>query len=180
MIVWEYTAIALIILGGIPHGALDPILAKHARIYVTQYGFICFVGTYSSLATLIVSLWIEFPILGLSGFLLISAYHFGRDQKSQLQGIPYGILVLSLTVWFWPAEVEDIFRTLIFDADPTHIMNVIHFLGYFAIFCLLLSIKRWNSQFVFEIFLLFSLAAFFPPLIYFSFLFRIYSQYSTH
>jgi len=165
---WDYTALALIALGGIPHGALDPILAKNARIYSTTYGFIIFICTYSFIGILTALFWIKSPFIGLSLFILISVYHFSRDQVSQMQGIPYATLILALTVWFWPAEVEQIFKGLIFGEDPKYIITVIHFAGYFAVLSLLLDIKNWNSQILFDLLMLLFLAVFFPPLIYFS------------
>ena len=168
MMYWEYTAIALIVLGGLPHGALDPVLAKNARIYSTNYGFIVFICAYSFIGILTALFWIKLPFTGLCLFILISVYHFSRDQISLMQGIPYATLILALTVWFWPAEVEQIFRGLIFGEDPKYIITVIHFAGYFAVLSLLLEIKNWNSQILFDLLMLLCLAVFFPPLIYFS------------
>ena len=59
MMYWEYTAIALIVLGGLPHGALDPVLAKNARIYSTKYGFIVFICAYSFIGILTALFWIN-------------------------------------------------------------------------------------------------------------------------
>ena len=165
---WEYIAVALIVLGGLPHGALDPILAKNARIYSTKYGFMTFICAYLFIGILTTLFWIKLPFIGLSLFILISVYHFSRDQILLMQGIPYATLILALTVWFWPAEVEKIFRGLIFGEDPKYIIKVIHFAGYFAVLSLLLGIKNWNSQILFDILMLLCFAVFFPPLIYFS------------
>ncbi|MEE2933742.1 MAG: Brp/Blh family beta-carotene 15,15'-dioxygenase [Pseudomonadota bacterium] len=165
---WEYTAIALIILGGLPHGALDPVLAKNARIYTTKYGFIIFICAYSFIGILTTLFWLKLPFIGLSLFILISVYHFSRDQISLMHGIPYATLILALTVWFWPTEVEQIFRGLIFGEDPNYIITVIHFAGYIAVLSLLLEIKNWNSQILFDLLILLCFAVFFPPLIYFS------------
>tara|TARA_B100001287_G_scaffold39010_1_gene28216 strand:- start:215 stop:754 length:540 start_codon:yes stop_codon:yes gene_type:complete len=85
-----------------------------------------------------------------------------------MQGIPYATLILALTVWFWPAEVEQIFRALIFGEDPDYIITVIHFAGYFAVLSLLFEIKNWNSRILFDLLMLLCFAVFFPPLIYFS------------
>jgi Brp/Blh family beta-carotene 15,15'-monooxygenase len=74
-------ALILIAFLGIPHGAIDHIIflednstAKPMHFYVFYFGLM---GLY-------ILSWLTFPMLSLILFLLVSAYHFGQSQFSEL------------------------------------------------------------------------------------------------
>lgn len=59
---------------GIPHGAVDHLLAGQPQPLPR------FIGYYLLVMLLVVALWWIFPALGLTGFLLYSAWHFGQTD----------------------------------------------------------------------------------------------------
>ena len=74
--------IALLIgvsLFGLPHGALDPLIAQRAELWTGPLGFIAFNAAYIAIAALTVAIWLLVPAIALAGFLLISAWHFAGD-----------------------------------------------------------------------------------------------------
>ena len=70
----------LILLFGIPHGALDHILYFKKR----DTSIIKFYTLYLFLILFFVVLWIYFPLLSFILFLTISAFHFGESQLEDI------------------------------------------------------------------------------------------------
>jgi hypothetical protein len=66
----------LILLLGVPHGALDTIFAHRLYGIRTPLGWIGFVALYLLLAAAVVAFWVVAPAGFLLGFLVISAAHF--------------------------------------------------------------------------------------------------------
>lgn len=79
-------AAGVIGLAGVPHGAIDPLLA--ARVYrLSRPGeWALFAGCYVGLALSVVWLWTIAPALFLAGFLLVSLLHFSEDLVT---GVPW-------------------------------------------------------------------------------------------
>ena len=100
----------LIILFGIPHGAIDHI------VYKTQNNIsnIKFYTFYLSLIVLYTVFWFIFPKWCLILFLLLSAYHFGESQFSEfnfnslfkkLSSIFCGMIVISSLIYYNQSEL---------------------------------------------------------------------------
>lgn len=69
-------SVAMIALLGIPHGAIDHVLAmKDSRTKP-----ILFYSLYIGSIFLYVAMWLIFPELSMVAFLVLSAYHFGQSQ----------------------------------------------------------------------------------------------------
>ena len=110
---FEYQIIGsflLIILFGIPHGAIDHI------VYKTQNNIsnIKFYTFYLSLIVLYTVFWFIFPKWCLILFLLLSAYHFGESQFSEfnfnslfkkLSSIFCGMIVISSLIYYNQSEL---------------------------------------------------------------------------
>ena len=77
--------LVLVTIFGLPHGALDTMLAKKFKIYYNVTSFILFNLTYLTLGLTVFLFWSLFPILTLYLFLSISAYHFSEDWKLNLK-----------------------------------------------------------------------------------------------
>ena len=97
------TMLTVLVLGvvllGLPHGALDPLVARKAFAAYKRYSHPVFYMVYLSAVCLYALLWMRLPTLGLAGFLMISAYHFGRDwypRGNALTRLGYGLTVVSL------------------------------------------------------------------------------------
>jgi Brp/Blh family beta-carotene 15,15'-monooxygenase len=73
-----YLCAALMMLGGLPHGAFDMALASRAFRLGRRASLIVLAG-YLSVAATMALLWAVAPVAALVLFLVISAFHFGED-----------------------------------------------------------------------------------------------------
>jgi lycopene beta-cyclase len=83
--------IAGLIFPGIPHGAVDHLLGSKALNHWKKW--LGFVMGYLLIMAGVIVLWMAAPVLGLIGFLLYSAWHFGQTDMQQV-GILSGRLNL--------------------------------------------------------------------------------------
>jgi Brp/Blh family beta-carotene 15,15'-monooxygenase len=122
--------VAGVLLLGLPHGALDPLVARKlvarklvARKLVARKAFlahssiatISFYAAYLALVAGYWVLWSRYPTLGLSLFLLIAAVHFGSDWESRGNAVTrcaYGLMIVTLPAARFPAEVASIYAML--------------------------------------------------------------------
>ena len=109
-------ASCFISLVGLPHGALDPVVAHRCGLIHDLRSSVQFFAGYVIVVALVVLFWLQLPAASLLLFLLISCVHFGRDwkQKVSFGGFAYGAFVLGLPAWTAPEQVEQIFSFLIF------------------------------------------------------------------
>ena len=103
----------LILLLGIPHGAIDHVLFFKKR----KMSQLKFYSIYLGLSLLFVILWHILPITSLILFLLISAFHFGESQfadvyfKKSLRYLFYffwGLCLLSTLMFYNVSELFEI------------------------------------------------------------------------
>jgi beta-carotene 15,15'-dioxygenase len=94
----NYICLALILLVGIPHGALDNfLLQKNSTL--TNLKFHLF---YSGAVVAYLIFWFIFPSVSLIIFLLISSYHFGESQLASLRS-PF---IFSKSIhFFWGLSI---------------------------------------------------------------------------
>jgi len=108
----------LLLLLGIPHGAIDHVLyLRKNKNKNTQ-----FVIVYLVIVGLNILLWLVLPSIAYLVFLLISAYHFGQSQFShylQNQAISHkavylfwGLALLSGFIYFNLAEIQVLTKNL--------------------------------------------------------------------
>ena len=168
---WEIAALAFIALAGVPHGALDPLIARNEGMYKTASGQFLFAGAYLLVALLVIGVWLLAPKEMLVFFLIVSAFHFGRDQAFWMLGAPYGMFVLAIPAWFHPEQVAQIFSYILFGQDPTGIVTLLQMAGIAAAFFLVLGIDTWNQWFALELLALLVAAFIFPPIFYFALFF---------
>ena len=163
------SAVALIALFGLPHGALDPVVAHRHGLITNIASGIRFTLAYLLLAAAVVAVWIRFPLFALGAFLLISAVHFGRDwqRKTGFGGLGYGAAILGLPGLAHPVEVTRIFSLLLFDAAPAAALSLLQGLGILGLLLLCLDYGRLNRVLLAELLLLAAAAALLPPLWYF-------------
>ncbi len=123
----------LIVVLGVPHGALDTIFAKELYGIRTLSGWLQFSLLYLLLAALVVGLWLWQPGLFLLGFLAISAAHFSGDP---LQGVPwparlfYGGSVILLPTIGHAQEIGRLFGLLVGDATAAPIVPWLRWLAW--------------------------------------------------
>jgi beta-carotene 15,15'-dioxygenase len=93
-----YLLLAGIIFPGIPHGAIDHHLEVSDKR--NKYYLPLFVVKYILIMALIAAIWFMLPLLGLSLFIIYSAWHFGETDMRRLQSFHplfaflYGISLL--------------------------------------------------------------------------------------
>ncbi len=108
-------ALAAIILLGVPHGALDGEIARpvlRPRLGAAWFG--AFALPYLGLVACVLLSWQRAPVITLAGFLLLSAWHFGREDAGPppLEALARGGLPIALPVLFHPAATALVFHTV--------------------------------------------------------------------
>lgn len=106
--IWLLIASVFII--GIPHGAIDHIIA--AELYglnQTLKDHLLFYSSYLLVMLVVGALWIFYPVAGMAFFLLISVYHFGQadmedfiEEKAAGNRILHtnrGLMIIGLIVF---------------------------------------------------------------------------------
>lgn len=104
-----------VVLLGLPHGALDPFVARKAFGSSRGYSSVIFYAVYLLAVCCYAFLWIALPTLGLAGFLMIAAYHFGTDwtpRGSALTRLGYGLSIVTLPAVLHPGSEARIFALL--------------------------------------------------------------------
>lgn len=162
-------AVTSILFVGIPHGAIDHIIFFEENKSVSVFQFYLF---YLSLMAGYALVWIFFPSWSFAFFLLLSAFHFGQSQFSDIKCLPkrsgwglyftWGCSILSGLVLYSLDEIPTIFAQhadaqpliLIFNEKIHSIIfpvSTLLFLLHFSFLCW--SEKIPASRFFMEIFL---------------------------
>ena len=105
----------LIVLLGVPHGALDTIFARQLYDVKTVKGWAAFTLAYLFMAALAVVLWQVAPLVFLLGFLVISIAHFSGDPSVDMPvafRILYGGAIVVLPTLLHAEEVTRLFSIL--------------------------------------------------------------------
>tara|TARA_Y100001934_G_C12358575_1_gene779391 strand:- start:636 stop:1529 length:894 start_codon:yes stop_codon:yes gene_type:complete len=165
---------AAVALAGLPHGALDPLLAEHITGENDHMERVRFYLGYLFKAGVTFVFWFWQPEIALLLFLAISAWHFADDWRDLLPRryqLGVGISMIVLPVFFRSSEVVLLFSFLGADWSPVLVSSVTLVPGALScvIMCLaiLYAIKKrsWVSL---ELLSLSALAVLTPPLIFFS------------
>ena len=159
----------LILLLGIPHGAIDHVLFFKKR----KMSQLKFYSIYLGLSLLFVILWHILPITSLLFFLLISAFHFGESQfadiifKNSLRYLFYffwGLCLLSTLMFYNVNELfevtsyfnDTIILDKIYDQDK---IGIFFYITNFVTLTSIFSLNHFNlikkDRLYSEIFLLF-------------------------
>lgn len=166
--------LAAVVFLGLPHGALDPWIARHAGFSRGPMGLPVFSLVYLGLAGLVVLGWWASPVLALGLFLLLSAWHFAGDWQGQLKPWQRGVAataLLSMPATFHPTLVEPIFIALSGE-KAVPVAQGLRVLGHGAVVGLLIvmgmALVQRRYGVLIELGLLLLLALSVPPLIYFT------------
>ncbi|MEN8771609.1 MAG: Brp/Blh family beta-carotene 15,15'-dioxygenase [Glaciecola sp.] len=112
-------AIMVLILG-VPHGALDYDIAKQAFETKHIFWLILFFISYIVVASMSTYLWYLFPTVCLVLFLLISIFHFASDWRNSLQfstSIALAALVICGPAVFYANSILHIFEGLMIGTE---------------------------------------------------------------
>ena len=111
--------VALLIVGvvllGLPHGALDPLVARQRFAGQPRFTMTRFLLAYLGIAVLCAAGWLAIPNLGLILFLIISAFHFGsdwQDRGSSWGRTAYGACIISVSTLHHSQAVRQIYLQL--------------------------------------------------------------------
>lgn len=100
---------------GMPHGALDPLVARRLGLWRGPVGFGVFNLVYTALSIAVIALWLVAPVPSLVLFLAVSAVHFGGDwmrgRSPWLRSLA-GVAMLSLPAFRDEDAVADLYATL--------------------------------------------------------------------
>lgn len=105
----------VILLLGVPHGALDIVFVRQLTSVQSAAGWSLFTIAYLATAASVVALWWFFPGFFLATFLLISALHFSGDPEGQTPALfrmLYGGAVIFCPLTLHAAEVSQLFAPL--------------------------------------------------------------------
>ena len=175
----DLAALAVIVLIGLPHGALDGAIAIHLGLNRKILHFIWFLMLYIGIAGLVVGVWLLAPTTCLLGFLIISMLHFGAGDARHGTGwlrsaeiLAHGGLVIVCISQIHHDEVDVIFGYLT-DRDTALLWQGIDVLtvivGMAIVVCIAQALwhRRWRGTAV-ELVALAALFALTPPLVGFA------------
>ena len=127
----------LILILGISHGALDNLKGKKLLKLFGYNSLFSFYFVYILISFLIIFFWLLFPNTVLLLFLIVAAYHFGKEdtifsfkRKFPISECLYflkGSAVILAPLLFQKEETNEIFRILNFNVFESRIFND-HFL----------------------------------------------------
>ena len=165
------TAVAV---AGLPHGALDPLLARAAGVWRSAWGLALFLLGYLALAVGVVAVWAVQPGITLALFLLLSAWHFAGDWRGELEAparAAAGAAVLLVPALFQREAVAGVFVHLVPAAAAGGVAEAMHYLALPALLALMvlgapaLRHGRWLTA---ELTTIVLLAWLLSPLLYFT------------
>lgn len=119
---------ALVLLLGVPHGALDVVVARRLFGALSFRSWIVFSLLYVGLAAFVVVVWWWLPVPFLCGFLLLSALHFGGDMATGVSGLErllYGGTVIVLPALWHGAELQHLLGLVAGPASAAVIVPVL-------------------------------------------------------
>ena len=107
--------LVLILVCGVPHGALDPVAAHHLYRLRSAAAWSGFVLAYVALAAAAIVVWQLWPSGFVGGFVIVSAYHFSGDPDGDVPRsfrVVYGGLIIVLPALVFSPEVARLLATL--------------------------------------------------------------------
>ena len=162
----------LVALVGLPHGALDPLVARKAGLWRTISGLAGFMGAYLLLATVAGLLWMWAPKFSLVAFLAYSAWHFSGDWQDSLSRgwwLCAGATVICAPSLLYPDLVAEYFSVLT-GGESTALVRVLQWLAFPALAGTMFSAARClrsRPAVAAELAVLAFSAVALPPLIFF-------------
>jgi len=163
---------ALVALVGLPHGALDPLVARKAGLWRNPSGLAGFLGAYLLLAAIAGLLWAWAPEFSLAAFLAYSFWHFSGDWRDWLSRgwrLCAGATVICAPSLLYPDLVAEYFSVLTGE-DATALVRVLQWLAIPALAGTIFSAARCirtRPAVAAELAILAFSALALPPLIFF-------------
>jgi Brp/Blh family beta-carotene 15,15'-monooxygenase len=165
---------SLIVLLGIPHGALDTIFARQLYKIQTLGGWLRFALIYLLLSASVVGFFMLSPSGFLIGFLLISMLHFSGDPTagtSWMARALYGGAIIVLPTLLYAGEITRLFALLVGIDSASLVTPFLRLLAWpWLIIFVLAAIQRLTKDWLtaLEMGAVALLAVLAPPLISFT------------
>jgi Brp/Blh family beta-carotene 15,15'-monooxygenase len=162
-----------VVILGLPHGALDPLVATQLWGARRPFPMLSFLILYTGMAAICAAVWLIIPTVALIGFLSISAYHFGSDWDDRCAAwgqIAFGIAIVSVPTLCKARQVEEIYRQL--GASAAH--QIVTVSQVFAVVAVVVALFAASSPSKFRISNLLELSTVvvgglvLPPLLFFT------------
>jgi len=138
-------AFGLIVLLGVPHGALDPLFAQALLKLNSRAAWLGFVALYLLLAAWVVVLWWYLPLVFLIVFLAVSILHFSGDLAAGAtfsERLVYGGAVVVLPALWHAAELTRLFSQLVGLSAAVPVVAALQFVALPWLLALLLLVVR--------------------------------------
>lgn len=129
-------ALALIALFGLPHGALDPLLAYRRGVWRGAWQAALFLLSYLALVGLMLWFWQHSTASALALFLLITAWHFSADWRGQGRPVFAWLsvaLLLGLSALAHPQDFVKLFALLLGDDQAVVFQRCLALVGAIAL-----------------------------------------------
>ena len=169
-----FVFLALVVVLGVPHGALDPIFARRLYAVHSFAGWLAFVALYVGLGISVIVFWVLAPSWFLVAFLIASAAHFSGDPVPGTHWVArvlYGGSVIVLPVLLHANDMTQLFSFLVGAAAADSFVSTLLFLAWpwvTGILLVLLFTWRRNRLTALEIASSSLLAIAAPPLLGFA------------
>ena len=124
--------LVLILVCGVPHGALDTVAAHHLYRLRSTAAWAGFAVAYIVLAVAAIAVWHVWPSGFVAGFAVLSAYHFSGDPDGdapRLFRVVYGGLIIILPALLFAPEVAILLATLMPSTAATTAAAGLHWLA---------------------------------------------------
>lgn len=168
------TLALLVVLLGLPHGSLDPLVAWKARIWRSSRGLLAFLALYLLLAGASIVFWISVPLVALILFLAYSALHFSGDWRNPLPFGPRlaaGLVIVSGPALFHAETVASYFTILTQNESGSmgfvRVLSLVSIPAAVLVVGVAILIFRRNAALAIELGVLVTCALFLPPLLFF-------------
>ena len=167
----------VILLLGVPHGALDVVFVRQLMGPHSAAGWGLFATAYLAAAASVLVLWAMAPAIFLMAFLLISAFHFSGDPEGETPAwfrMLYGGAVIICPLALHAAEVREIFALLAGEPAARAIVTALQWIAWpwlAAIGVAAIATAKRNLARSVELASITALLCFAPPLIGFTLFF---------
>lgn len=165
--------IILLISTGLPHGAIDPGLARRVGLWSGGRGLLRFSIGYLSISLIIVVFWFLLPELIVISMLFLSAWHFSADWIEYYPRpacLAISTAVICLPTLFYPTECIEIFNVLapISSYMIVSTMALLSIAVTLFVILYILSSSKKNVAVITELVVLLSASIALPPIAYFT------------
>ncbi len=165
---------SLVAVLGVPHGALDPLLARETGVWTDRPGLARYLTAYIALALAVLVAWKAAPTHSLVLFLALSAWHFGGDWADRLRvwrRLACGVGVVTLPILTHADEVTRLFALLVPAADAVVLTAWLGVVAPVALVAMLLTataFRKVDPRMSAELLAVVALAVALEPVTYFT------------